>query len=156
MSAPFRIEQRPTLRGDTNEAFKQYLERLLKMIPGEVVGLYTIGNGFIPQQNALGLSLWSGFCFVMVWVVRIYGTRDPQQNKGAQPVPVLVAAVAFVIWIYSLGGPFAKYNIYYPSVGSLAVLVWSFIIPIFYKGDDPDAQSTAGRPQRGDDKEKPQ
>jgi hypothetical protein len=137
MTAPFRIEQPPIVRGpgEANEEIRQYLERLLKMIPAEVVGLYVIGNGFIPQDKALGSALWCVFCFLMVFVVRVYGTRDPKQKKRAQPIPVLVSAVAFVIWVYSLGGPFTKYNIYYPSVGSLAVLVWSFLIPIFYKGD---------------------
>jgi len=117
-----------------NEEIRQYLERLLKMIPAEVVGLYTIGSGFIPEKQALGSAIWLLICFVLVIAIRIYGTRDPTQGKPAQPIPVFVSTVAFVIWAYSLGGPFAKYNLYIPWIGSLGVLFWSFVVPIFVKG----------------------
>ncbi len=136
MTAPFRIEQ-PELRvqaGQADEVFRQYLGRLLKMIPAEAVGLYTIGSGFIPEDQALGSAIWTSLCFLLVIAIRIYGTKDPAQGKPAQPVAVAIAAVAFVIWVYSLGGPFAKYHLYIPYIGSLAVLFWSFVIPIFYKG----------------------
>jgi hypothetical protein len=144
MSAPFRIENRPVLRGDTDEAFRQYLQRLLKMIPGEVVGLYLVGNGFIPDSRPIYSALWAVFCLLMVFVVRIYGTRDPERKKPSQPIPVGIAAIAFVIWVYSLGGPFAKYNIYSSALGSLLVLVWSFLIPILYKGEEVDEIGSPG------------
>lgn len=135
MAAPFRIE-RPILKGarGTGDDFKEYLGRLLKMIPGEVVGLYMIGSGFIPASQTVGLVVWSAICLILVIVVRLYGTADPDNGKPSQPVPVAVATVAFVIWLYWLGGPFAQLHIQVPWIGSLAVLLWSFIIPIFYKG----------------------
>jgi hypothetical protein len=135
MTAPFRIK-RPAPGGarGASDHFKDYLERLLKMIPGEVVGLYMIGSGFI-QQHAAGLIAWSAVCLVMVIVVRIYGTSDLANGVKPQSFPVFVSAVAFVIWIYWLGEPYRELGIYYPSLASLAVLFWSFTVPIFYKGD---------------------
>jgi|SRR6266542_3564892 len=135
MTAPFRIE-RPVegVREGTDEGLKEYLERLLKMIPAEVVGLYLVGSGLIPVDQAIGLAIWAAICFVLVIIVRIYGTADRANDKPPQPVPVFISAVAFIIWVYSLGGPFAKFNLYVPWVGSLAVLLWSFVTPIIYKG----------------------
>ena len=47
---------------------------------------------------------------------------------------VAISSVAFVIWVYSLGGPFAVFNLYVPYIGSLLVLAWTFFVPTFYKG----------------------
>ena len=139
MSAPFRIEKpSPGLRGvrgGNDDALKDYLGRLLKMIPGEVVGVYMIGSGFIPEASAMASAVWAVICLVLVFVIRIYGTADPAAKLPPQTIPVLVSAGAFVIWVYNLGGPFAKYGLYVPYYGALAVLLWSFVIPIFYKGE---------------------
>lgn len=138
MSAPFRIEK-PAVRGperSSSEAFKDYLERLLKMIPGEVVGVYMIGAGFIPKENPNWLILWSVVCLILVFIVRIFGTADPKEDKKPQPVPVGIAAGAFVLWLYWLGGPFVTLGIHKPFIASLLVLLWSFVIPIFYEGPE--------------------
>ena len=123
--------------GDNVEAdgLQSYLDRLLKLIPAEVVGLYLVGVGAIPAGQNIGLAVWTGFCFLAVILVRAVATRDPAKNLGPQWVAVMVAAVAFVIWAYTMGGPFAAYNVYVGWIGSLAVLVWSFGVPFFYKGD---------------------
>lgn len=138
MSAPFRIEKPVLFRSggaQVGEEFREYMSRLLKMIPAEVLGVYTIGAGIIPKTERVAGAVWTAICLILVVIVRLWGTADPETNKGPQKVPVAVAAMAFVIWVYSLGGPFATYGLHVPYVGSLAVLLWSFVIPIFYKGD---------------------
>ena len=80
MAAPFRIERRlGGIRGRPDEAFRHYLERLLKMIPAEVVGLYMVGSGFIPEDQAMGSALWAAICLGLLSVLRIYGTADPSK-----------------------------------------------------------------------------
>jgi len=141
MTAPFRVENPANFRANrgarrpADEQFKDYLGRLLKMIPGEIVGVYMVGAGFIPEADRSLLAFWAATCLVLVVIVRIFGTRDPAANLPYQKFPVFVSAVAFVIWVYTLGGPFAKYGLYVPHYGSLAVLLWTFVIPIFYKGE---------------------
>jgi hypothetical protein len=96
-----------------------------------------IGTGFLPVGSLAFSSAWAGLCLLLVFWVRIYGTADPKNGKASQPVPVGIAAVAFVIWVFWIGGPFTNLNI--PNrerIASLAVLVWSFVIPIKYKGPD--------------------
>lgn len=154
MAAPYRIERARTraelskegpgvrnaqrnLNPDPSADFKEYLQRLLKMIPGEIVGLYMIGSGFIPSDQPLALVIWSVACLILLVALRIWGTADPAEGKPAQPIPVFISAIAFVIWLYWLGGPFAaypEYNLRVDFVGSLLVLVWSFIVPLIYKG----------------------
>jgi hypothetical protein len=112
-----------------------YLEKLLKMIPTEVVGLYLVGSGVIPITKRGVLLGWALFCLLCVIGVRILGTRDGARGLGPQWGAVAIAAVAFVIWVYSIGGPFAAYlgSGYQPFIGSLLVLAWTFVVPIVYR-----------------------
>lgn len=137
MSAPYRMRhpdsglRKVSSGGDT---FRLYLERLMKLIPAEVVGLYLVGAGFVPESAPLGLVAWSVVCLLAVVVVRAVGTSDPDDGVGPQWVPVALSTVAFVLWLYSLGGPFAAYGLAVPWVGSLLVLGFSFFVPYVYKG----------------------
>jgi len=138
MTAPFRIS-RPTPRpGATaltgDDGFRFYLDRLFKMIPGEVISLYLVGSGLIPQDQTIVLVLWSVICLGGVVIVRIYGTADPPNDKPPQWGPITISAISFVIWVYSLGGPFAAFGLAVPWVGSLLILLWTFFVPIFYRG----------------------
>jgi hypothetical protein len=140
MSAPFRIQRpdpgavRAAAAQGSQEDFRFYLDRLMKMIPAEVISLYLIGRGFIPIEQPIVLAAWAVVCLAGVLLVRAYGTADPEANKSPDWVHVAISAVAFVIWIYTLGGPFAAANLYVPYAGSLLVLAWTFFVPIFYKG----------------------
>jgi hypothetical protein len=138
MSAPFRIRRPGVVAKEATrergEDFKFYLDRLLKMIPAEVVSLYLVGSGFIPTDKPLVLTLWAAVCLVGVILIRTYGTTDPVNNKPPDWTHVAISTTAFVIWIYTLGGPFVAINLYVPYLGSLLVLAWTFFVPMLYKG----------------------
>jgi hypothetical protein len=151
MTAPFRVYSRPTgiksvaTHGRTDEELRFYVQRLIKLIPAEVVGLYLCGNGFIPNEYHIAHILWSCVCLVAVLVVRVWGTSDPEYGQGPQWLGVLISSLAFVIWLYTIGGPFALYGIQIPWLGSLLVLSFTFFVPYFYKGS---AEPTGNRPPR--------
>jgi hypothetical protein len=139
MAAPFRIT-RPGVGAQAvaqtrDVAFRFYLDRLLKMIPAEVVSLYLVGSGIIPEAQTTTLTIWAAVCLAGVFVVRIYGTADPAENKPPDWTHIIISAIAFVVWVYSLGGgPFAAWGLADPMIGSLLVLAWTFFVPMFYKG----------------------
>jgi hypothetical protein len=149
VTAPFRVYSTPpgVKRVSTgrraDQEIREYLERLIRLIPGEVVGLYLLGSGFIPQQYPIALVGWSAFCLVCVFVVRIYGTSDPANHKRPQWGAVFISAGAFVIWLYTLGGAFAAYELHLPWLGSLLVFGYTFLVPYLYKGD-PYSPDTGG------------
>ena len=138
MSAPFRIERPGT--GEKAAAvapvsdFSSYMSRLLKMIPAEVISLYLVGSGVIPAEAGIVLVVWSVICLAGVLIVRAWGTADPQRNLPTDWTHVGISEVSFVVWLYSLGGPFAAYGLHIPYLGSLLVLAWTFFVPLFYKG----------------------
>jgi hypothetical protein len=147
VAAPFRvIHPRARLQkvGATEEPVREYFERLIKMIPADVVGLYLVGSGFIPREKREILAIWTAVCLFGVIAVRIWGTADPDPQRPEPPQwPVVgISSVAFVIWVYSMGGVFAAYGLAEPYIGSLLVLAWTFFVPIFYKGSFDQARKT--------------
>ncbi len=141
MNAPLRI-RRPGIgvraaSAPAGEELNAYLDRLMKMIPGEAVGLYLVGLGFVDKDNCAGLALWALVGLVAVIVVRVKGTADPAGGLGPDWAHTVISAVAFVIWVYTMGGPFLACRDIVPysqRIGSLIVLVWTFFAPLLYKG----------------------
>jgi hypothetical protein len=113
-----------------------YMDRLVKLIPAEVVGLYLVGVGIVPKGEKFALSVWAAICLVLVVVVRAYGTSDAAAKLPPQWGAVFVSTISFLIWLYNMPGPFVAYEIAVPYIGSLAVLLWTFVVPLFYKGSD--------------------
>ncbi|KPL03179.1 MAG: hypothetical protein AMJ90_03885 [candidate division Zixibacteria bacterium SM23_73_2] len=149
MSAPFRIVRPHTgvkavavdeVRGGaagvlgTQEDFKFYLDRLLKMIPAEVIGFYLVGSGFISQDDPIMLIIWTAVCLLGVVAVRAFGTADPEKHKSPDWVHIWISLAAFLIWIYTLGGFFKALNVHNPKYGSLMVLAFTFFVPLLYLG----------------------
>jgi hypothetical protein len=138
--APFRVQRSPRITdvsktAKVNQELRFYFERLIKMIPAEVIGLYMVGAGVIPPEYPWVLAAWSVVCLFCVVLVRIWGTADPADNLPPQGFPVFASTIAFVIWVYYIGGPFAAFHVHLPWLGSLLVAFWSFVVPIFYRGD---------------------
>ncbi|MFE2517716.1 hypothetical protein [Streptomyces mirabilis] len=162
MSAPYRIKRRALTKVGhaPGEDAKGYLDLLMRVIPGEMLGLYLFGYGLIPKDMAVARIAWFGCCLALLVAVRIFGTKDGPAGLPPQPVPVAVSAVAFVVWVYATGGPFEDMHIAVGWVGSLLVAVTVFVISNFVRGDvmstEEEAEEDEGErtrrrrpPQRG-------
>ncbi|MBN1220122.1 MAG: hypothetical protein JXM69_14435 [Anaerolineae bacterium] len=143
MVAPFRIQRRDTAGAQTvaktagpADSLGSYMDRLLKMIPAEVVSLYVVGIGIIPTGHVTYHTIWAIICFIGLFAVRIWGTADLGRNLPPDWTHITISAIAFVIWVYSLGslGIFGVWGLADPVIGSLLILVWTFFVPLFYKG----------------------
>jgi hypothetical protein len=140
----------------TPDPTKNYVDRLVKLIPAEIVSVYLAGKSGIeaafppgkppsaPQgfitENAYWIG-WTMFCFVAVIIVRAWVTSDSQQGIKPEWPAVGIAAASFLIWIYSLGDVFARPKIYFgldhglwePLLAMLVVFAWTLIVPIVYR-----------------------
>ena len=144
MPAPYRIVNpdvgvREVAAEQTD--FGSYLDRLMKMVPTEVIGLYLVGSGLIPSGDSLVVTLWALICLIGVVVMRVWGTTDTASSQPTDWMHVAISVVAFIIWLLTLGGgPFATGGVFAavheqtPYLGSLLVLAWTFFVPVFYKG----------------------
>jgi hypothetical protein len=137
MNAVLRIHA--TTAGDP---LKAYVERLVKLIPAEVVSLYVAGRALIqasfPQGGDAAQPYWIGwtlFCLVAVVIVRAWATSDAALRLKPQWGAVAIATVSFVVWVYSLGDVFRPWPVWSELAAGLLVLAWTFIAPWLVRPD---------------------
>lgn len=131
MRAPLRIRAGAVAPGsdaDPGSPVGNWLERLVRLIPSEIVIVYLTGRshaGAIPDA-------WPVICLALLVVVRVWGTREPP--KGPQWIAVGISAVSFVVWVLAIGGRFAGLSLD-QDTAALVALVWGVVAPILYRGD---------------------
>lgn len=121
------------------DPFEQYLGRLLRLIPSEIVGLYMTGTAVIrPGDNweAEALTGWFVTCGVLLVVFRAWQSRGNDPDARPQYLGVFLSLAAFVVWVFWMWAPpFSPLKPHVPWLPSLLVLVFTFVVPIFYKGE---------------------
>lgn len=118
MNAPLRI-----IKSREDNA-GEILSRIVKLAPSEVVGLYLLGKGY---ATGTWLGYWSLICLGLVLVFRIWGTHS-------QIWSVVISFFSFGIWVLAMGDPILTFTLS-AQFAALLVLVFTFVVPIFYKGD---------------------
>jgi len=107
-----------------------YTARLLKYIPSEVVALYLMLDGIVRSSNVIGAVHWGVFLILFV-LTPLYLWRVQQVKKTLQ---LVISALAFLVWVFAIGGPFALLSWYKPLYGALVLPLYTFSVPIV----DPD------------------
>src|SRR4030042_55069 len=142
MAAPVRITRPPMVKAairkggtarEKQTPIQSYMERLGKLIPAEGVGLYLVGQGVIPPAEKIAIVVWSILCLGLGVLVRAKTTGDRANSISPQWGAIAVSAISFIIWVYTMPGPFQVYHVAVPFVGALAVLVWTFVVPFLYQ-----------------------
>lgn len=109
-----------------------YKDRLLKYIPGEVIVLWgTLAT--VIEQSTIEANLklpihWGVFAVLLIatpfYQYRILNVRFPKQ--------LAIATVAFAIWVFYLGEPFASTFLWYnPLYGAILLPLFTFLVPLF-------------------------
>jgi hypothetical protein len=110
-----------------------YSDRLIKYIPAEIVSVYLFVSGIlrtagdqVPASTRNWLE-WGVLIFLAgmtpVYLRRLQGVRKKQQWA--------IVTVSFVIWVFTLGGPFAQLGWYRPLYGALLLPLYTFTIATF-------------------------
>ena len=141
-----QIVYRETMRGQiaaaTPPSQERYDEKLLKLIPAETVAVYLTVQGVLvsamaapAQAGRLNAWLWIIFVVILglngLYLRRVQKVTDPKQH--------VIIAAAFLVWVFSMGGPFRSLSFYEPFMGSLALSLFTFGVPMFYRGQRVDA-----------------
>lgn len=104
---------------------QKYKDRLLKLIPSEIVAAYMVLSGIIPSDSAKWGTL---IVFIALLVlVPFYLKRIQNVQRNSQ---LMVTAISFVVWVYSLGGPFEVWGLYKPWIGSIILVLWTLTMPL--------------------------
>ncbi len=106
-----------------------YLTKILKYIPAEVVALYitlyNIANAAkteIPFELITWIIFAIGIIGTVLYLIRVAKVSDWSQ--------ILISSIAFVAWVFALGAPFSFLSWYQPVYGALVLPIYTFFIPI--------------------------
>ncbi len=125
-SSTINIQSAPT---------SDFKDRLVKLIPSEIVTAYVTVLGLIAGSTSSGGNkgtlLWIVFAVLFV-LTPIYLYFIGNVRKLGQ---IIFTSIAFVIWVIAVGSPIDTI-LGFPSVfiGSILLVVYTLLIPFFYKG----------------------
>jgi len=110
-----------------------FKDKLVKLIPTEIVGAYMVLAGMLgfgaeklPDDRMAHLLIKIVFVILLV-LTPLYLWRVSGVKRALQ---LVVSTISFAVWVYTLGGPFRSWDIYYPMIASVALVIWSLIPPI--------------------------
>lgn len=115
-----------------------YFEKLLAYIPADMVAGYLAVDGILKQtMNVMpNWVYWAVFGALVVFTP-LYTCFRPTQGiilKCGMRFRAITATIAFVVWVFALGGPFAvTFSWYLPVYGSLLLILTTLGIPIAEK-----------------------
>jgi len=104
---------------------QNYKDRLLKLIPSEIIAAYMVLAGIIPLTSAKWGTLIVSI--ILLILVPFYLWKIHNVTRTSQ---IIITSISFVVWIYSLGGPFQFWNVYKPWIGSVILVLWTLIVPL--------------------------
>lgn len=117
-------EPRPAAPGAASG--DDYIDRLVKYIPTEIIALYLGAINVVPAKDSSRiLSLWiiAALCLICTPVYMYYATR--KKGKPTLWSQITIGSIAFPIWVFAIGGPFA-YLSWYDDKRWIAAIVVTF------------------------------
>lgn len=113
----------------------KYTDRLIKMIPADVVAAYLACNATIAQFAGPAKLYWIVLCIILallpVYLVRLMQVTDILQ--------IVIMCLAFLLWCSTNDQPFKQLFESNPTqrqlYSTLALTLFTFGVPLFYKGE---------------------
>ncbi|MBO9998017.1 MAG: hypothetical protein J7641_03250 [Cyanobacteria bacterium SID2] len=128
-----RIVTRQLQAGKPNPPVDRYADRLLKYIPADVVAFWLAVNGSIqsagddvPKSTLLWILFIFGVFLTLGWTFK----QTQEAKKKPAWTQIGISCVAFVVWVFAIGGPFAELSFYTPLYGSLLLLVYTSTVAL--------------------------
>jgi hypothetical protein len=111
-----------------------FKDRLVKLIPSEIITAYVTIQGLISAYTGAGdkiTLMWVVFGALFV-LTPIYLYFITDVRKWGQ---IIFTSIAFVIWVIAVGSPITTI-LNFPSIfiGSVLLVIYTLLIPFFYKG----------------------
>lgn len=106
-----------------------FLQNLVKLIPVEIIAIFTIIKGIIPiTASPISILIIFGILLVLIPFYAVFAMKI---KKAPQ---VILMTVVFPIWILALGGlPIVEtISWYQPWIMSVGLALFTLIPPMFY------------------------
>ena len=104
-----------------------YGDKLFKLIPSEIVAAFMAINGFLAgdvENNKWTLLVATVLLLALIpiYLQRIY--------KVYNVIQIVFTMGSYIVWIYSIGGPFKNFNLYNAALASTILVFWTLLIPL--------------------------
>jgi hypothetical protein len=119
----------------TVNAADDYLSRVLKHIPSEIVMAYVAIDG-VPRTS-YNANVWTErqTLLKLLWIILAALTiltpfwlwRVMRVRRLAQ---LFISTLSVPVWLFALGGPFALLDWYEPAFGAIVLPLYTLVIPI--------------------------
>ena len=119
----------------TVKSADDYLSRVLKHIPSEIVMAYIAIDGVLrtsynpnvwSERQTLQRLLWITLAALTIitpfWLWRVMRVRRPTQ--------LFISTLSVPVWLFALGGPFTLQAWYEPAFGAIVLPIYTLIVPI--------------------------
>jgi hypothetical protein len=112
-----------------------YLQKLVKLIPGEIIALYLAIASFVPKE-VVAQFIVAGLALVLtpIYLVNV--------GKVKNTLQVALSTISFAVWVFVTGGPFAGMPWYQAWIPGAVLAAYTLIVPILV-GPAPVAAGTA-------------
>ena len=109
---------------------KEYLEKVAKIVPSEIIAGYLALVGLVPSIG-LGESVEKGFYYgifiLCVILTPIYFKAQSDKTKPTPTIHIILSTVAFVIWAYSTTGDKIVHDFFNAAIASIVLAAFSLI-----------------------------
>lgn len=121
-----------------NVAPNDFKDRLIKLIPAEIIAAYITISGLIigfaknkpnaDHSTLLWIVILILMIFTPVYLMKILGV--------SKKVQILFSTIGFLIWAFATASPYTKdiLGFSFELIASLILILYTLLIPLFYKG----------------------
>lgn len=107
----------------------EYSDRLIKLIPSEVISVYLFVSGILSSNNQIPQATfkwlqWGIFIFLLL-MTPVYLWQAQRVNRMQQ---LLISTLSFIVWVFTLGGPFTQFGWYLPVYGAILLPLYTFSV----------------------------
>lgn len=111
-----------------------YGDRLLKLIPAEVIALYMAMDSVVTDNGDNSIVLSLATLAIGMFATWFYLKIFQKVDNAPQ---IIVSVLAFAVWAINIGHGFQQAELIKPSYAALALLMFTFFAPKIPMGKSP-------------------
>jgi hypothetical protein len=123
-----------TDNGISPSEVNNYKDRLLKLIPSEIIAAYITLHGLIMGIDSIHKLQLMWITVLLLFVLTpFYLYKVSMVTKKGQ---LFISSIGFLVWVFTTNPPIDKVWDDIPSVflGSMVFILYTLFVPLFYKG----------------------
>jgi hypothetical protein len=116
--------------GESGASIDGYFDKVVKYVPADIVAAWIAadalirGSSNVPKTALMWVAFGVGLVLTAPWILR-------QTRLANAPLAVrqaVISTIAFALWVFAIGGPFATLHFYHPVYGGLLLIFFSLTV----------------------------